>query len=247
MRLIDLSGQHFGRLVVLRQAEVDTSHGRSKWVCRCDCSSECTVLGQSLRDGRTHSCGCYCRERSKELLIRYRRPRMPIDMSGRRYGRLTVLRLADDVNHGHHVVWMCRCDCGVECNVSGDVLRRGESRSCGCLRRELTIARNLPRHGEARDGNHTAEYRAWQSMLNRCYGTDSQHRMYYRDRGIIVCEHWRASYEAFLADVGRKPSSKHSLDRWPNNDGNYESGNVRWATPTEQAQNRRPPHARQVY
>ena len=76
-------------------------------------------------------------------------------------------------------------------------------------------------------------------MKNRCKGDTESHRRIYVGRGITVCDQWRQSFEAFLADVGRRPAAGYSLDRWPDNDGNYEPGNVRWATMSEQAKNRR--------
>jgi hypothetical protein len=82
------------------------------------------------------------------------------------------------------------------------------------------------------------EYRAWSSMLSRCSNPKVPKFPRYGGRGIAVCARWRESFENFLADVGRRPSSEHSIDRWPNNDGNYEPGNVRWATLEEQGRNR---------
>jgi hypothetical protein len=77
-------------------------------------------------------------------------------------------------------------------------------------------------------------------MNARCYYPKASEYARYGGRGITVCDRWRESYEAFLADVGRKPSRAHSIDRFPDVDGNYEPGNVRWATAKEQADNRRP-------
>jgi hypothetical protein len=87
-------------------------------------------------------------------------------------------------------------------------------------------------HGMAR----TAEYRAWAAMISRC-GDESVVYRHYGARGISVCDRWRNSFAAFYHDMGPRPSSAHSLDRWPNNDGNYEPGNCRWATRSEQMRN----------
>lgn len=89
-------------------------------------------------------------------------------------------------------------------------------------------------HGEALNGARSKEYRTWLSMRLRC-----RQKAHYIKHGVTVCDRWRQSFAAFLADVGRAPSEKHTLDRWPNPGGHYEPGNVRWATMLEQRHNRR--------
>ena len=88
-------------------------------------------------------------------------------------------------------------------------------------------------------GRRSIEYKSWIAMKSRCCYSKHPHYADYAGRGVTVCERWLHSFADFLADVGRKPSTKHTLDRYPNNDGNYEPGNVRWATASEQAHNRR--------
>lgn len=92
-------------------------------------------------------------------------------------------------------------------------------------------------HGDTHGGIYSPEYKAWGAMIQRC--TNPKEKAYHRygGRGIVVCERWR-SYENFLADVGRRPSTEHSLDRYPDFNGNYEPGNVRWATRDQQTANR---------
>lgn len=156
-----------------------------------------------------------------------------IDLTGRRFGRLVVLG-PDGTNHHGSARWRCRCDCGQCRVVVGRYLREGSVRSCGCYRRERITRMNL-RHGMW----NTPEYRAWRSMKDRC--TNTRHRAWpnYGGRGITVCPEWLASFEAFMAHVGPRPSPGHSLDRI-DNDGDYRSGNVRWALLSQQARNRRP-------
>ena len=161
-----------------------------------------------------------------------------VDLRGQRFGRLLVVGFAPRAT-GESLRWLCRCDCGNEKAVVGGVLRGGASRSCGCLRVEVGRTRGAAskRHGEGSNGKETAEYRTWAAMLSRCENLNHSNFPRYGARGISVCERWHR-YEDFLADVGRRPSDGHSLDRI-DNAGNYEPGNTRWATKAEQNENRR--------
>jgi hypothetical protein len=98
--------------------------------------------------------------------------------------------------------------------------------------------KNNTRHGCARADGADAEYSIWRQMRQRCSNSRNTSYKLYGGRGISVCARWD-TFENFLADMGRRPSPQHSLDRFPNNDGNYEPGNVRWATAKQQANNRR--------
>ncbi len=133
--------------------------------------------------------------------------------------------------------WQCVCCCGEVVKTEHYSLLGGKSRSCGCLQREKVAAHRRGRgHGESLHAGNTAEYRIWCGMIQRCCNPSDRAFKDYGGRGIGVSQEWRNSYECFLANVGRRPSPLHSLDR-KNNDGNYEAGNVRWATKTEQSRN----------
>lgn len=95
------------------------------------------------------------------------------------------------------------------------------------------------KHGHTRHGTISPEYRAWNAMIQRCHNPNSLSRKYYGGRGIVVCKEWRKSFIPFFKHIGQRPSPRHSIDRI-NNDGNYEPGNVRWATKRQQVMNRRP-------
>lgn len=159
-----------------------------------------------------------------------------VDLTGRTFGCLTVLGFADRVRRSSR--WLCQCSCGGSKVVRGSLLLNGDCASCGCIKREMMAA--LGRSGAKhyhRAGNSSSTYRSWQAMLARVRGTsNARDRRNYFERGIAVAERW-LSFENFLTDMGERPDG-HSIDR-VNNDGNYEPGNCRWATPLEQASNRR--------
>ncbi len=148
---------------------------------------------------------------------------------GKRFGRLAVAAFVG--RSKTDVVYECRCDCGTKSRVVACNLKNGSVKSCGCLKRDNKAAY---KHGSAKN----PEWWTWCGMLARC--SNPTHRSFpnYGGRGIRVCDRWKASFLDFLADVGPKPSATHSIDRI-NNDGNYEPGNCRWATATEQVRNNR--------
>lgn len=153
-----------------------------------------------------------------------------IDLAGQRFGHLIALRRVKASNRSRQLSWLCVCDCNKLTVVLSDNLRRGHTRSCGCLKAGT--------HGQSRQGNRTAEYRAWVSMKQRCYNPRSSGFPDYGGRGIGVCDEWLDSFDRFFADMGSRPSDTHSLDRIDVN-GDYCASNCRWATKDVQSQNTR--------
>lgn len=153
-----------------------------------------------------------------------------IDLSGLTFGNLRVTGEAGRDRRGRGL-WKCSCSCGTIKVVASYFLRCGDTVSCGCLRAKKIGALNRS-HGMA----DTPIYNLWRAMHMRCRLPNSTAFKWYGGRGISVCRRW-LKFENFFTDMGHRPHGR-SLDRI-NNDGNYEPGNCRWATPKEQVTNRR--------
>jgi len=145
-----------------------------------------------------------------------------LELAGQKYGRWLVIEKGDLDPRGN-VLWLCRCECGTERFVRGSEIYLGNSTSCGCTRR---------RHGMSR----TRTWKSWDAMKQRCLNQNSPDYPRYGGVGIKVCKKW-LKMDGFLEDMGERPEGK-TLDRIDNS-GNYESGNCRWATASEQQFNKR--------
>lgn len=212
----DLLGQKFNMLTVIARAANDSS-GNARWLCKCDCGKEKTVIGFSLLKNETYSCGCVRRKgvaKNRNILL------------GKRFGNLVVI---EEVEIGSQRRVVCKCDCGNVVSRLASVLTNHQSSSCGC-------ARNLGatlKHGMY----GTPTYCSWHMMIQRTCNPNDPRWQDYGGRGITVCKRWRESFTNFYADMGIRPVGK-TLDRI-NTNGNYEPSNCKWSTPSEQQRNRR--------
>lgn len=227
--ITNLIGLKVGFLEIIN---LDDYRTRTRWICRCVCGKEKSILGIHLSRDLIKSCGC----KQGELISKAAQT----DYMGRSFGRWKVV--AGPFHKGPNILWDCVCSCGVRKRVYAGHLAAGNSRSCRCLAIETTKICNRT-HGDT-VGGHSTEFRTWAGMHDRC-----RNHKNYADRGIRVCAGW-SKFENFLADMGRRPPDKSSIDRIDNGK-HYSCGhceecieegytfNCRWATAYQQSNNRR--------
>lgn len=212
-RLIDLTGQRFGKLTVIRRAE-NNKYGGVKWECQCDCGKIITCFSTNLRGGKAKSCGCSLYQ----------------DLTGKRFGRLTATSLAEKRSRFYY--WNCKCDCGNEVVIKASYLTSGDTKSCGCLYRERNINK---KHGH----RWTRLYSILCGMKNRCYNENTKAYKDYGGRGITICNEWLHDFQTFY-DWAMANGYKDGLEiNRINNDGNYEPNNCEWVTSKQNCRNRR--------
>lgn len=156
------------------------------------------------------------------------------DLTGKTFSRLSVIGYVATENGA--AKFLCECVCGERLTVVGSQLRRGNTRSCGCLQRDRTVD-HLRERNTTHGMRFFPEYRVWEAMRRRCLVETDAGFSEYGARGIVVCDRWN-DFEAFFSDMGPRPSPVHSIER-TDNDGPYHPQNCIWATIERQTRNRR--------
>lgn len=170
--------------------------------------------------------GSSCKDCESPQLIRGSRNNLLRDLTGWVSGKLTVVEATHERKHGQ-VVWRCLCECGNTFLSPSMQLAHRKVKSCGCIPRGAQPTHRL---------SGSPEYGTWYMMIFRCHNPESNSFKNYGAKGINVCDRWRAAFANFLADMGPRPSSIHTLDRKDNSRG-YEPENCVWATRAEQSRN----------
>jgi hypothetical protein len=183
---VDITGQRFGRLVVVKWNGRDKHRGLT-WLCRCVCGNEAVVAGRSLRSGSTKSCGCLNKEKRDEL-----HKNNLIDLTGKRFGRLVVIKRSESKKKKTY--WECKCDCGKITVTRADGLVGGTTRSCGCLSIEI-LKGFAVKHGFS---NHPV-YTLFENMKKRCYRKSCREYKNYGGRGIAICDEWLEDRTVFFS------------------------------------------------
>lgn len=219
-KCIDLTGQRFGKLVVLRRDEEkkDSNH-RVFWICQCDCGNIVSIPSQNLRRGYTKSCGCMKRN----------------DITGKRFGRWTVIK--KDKKIGRIQTYFCQCDCGNTSIIPQSNLTTGKTKSCGCLQKEL-LSKRVKKHGM----RNSRLYDIHANMKSRCYNKNNPRYASYGGRGISICDEWlnpNSGFENFHNwAMANGYSDELTIDRM-NVNGDYCPDNCRWSDQETQKNNQR--------
>lgn len=254
----DITGQTFGRLTVVEYV-------KGGWACTCSCGG--TIIARTWdlvrTRGPTKSCGCLAKAHSVALAKQNTgKTREKCNLVGNTYGRLTVMGYSDK-RSPRATYWRCQCSCGGSSDVEAYNLTGGRIVSCGCLggrHKPGTIAERAARReqkarqraADAAKRKDETEFRnahrlmVWRlaGMIARCERPTCPKYPDYGGRGIKVCDRWRfgegglSGLRCFVSDMGDKPKGKYSIDRWPDNDGDYEPNNCRWALPWQQEANK---------
>ncbi len=160
-----------------------------------------------------------------------------VELAGRRFGYLLVKQRNGRI--GKAAAWLCECDCGQKVTVRSDRLLQARRKSCGINGHKFKFNYSTLKYEPGFTAQHSLEYSSWRSMLERCSNPKHKNWKLYGGRGITVHPAWRESFATFFKDMGPRPSRDYSIDRYPDQNGNYEPNNCRWATADQQRRNMR--------
>lgn len=239
---IDLTGQRFGKLVVIKKGEPHITSGGAHittWYCKCDCGNYTTVQSQKLRNGHTTSCGCFIKENKGHAFE---------NLVGKKFNRLTVIKFIpqnERTVRGYN--WLCQCECGKMIKANASKLKSGMQQSCGCLKEEMKY--NIGNVNKKYKYTNKRLYGIYKAMLSRCYDTKGREYNNYGGRGITVCEEWLGEYgydvfAEWALSTGYDINAKHgdcTIDRVDVNKG-YSPDNCTWKTNKQQQNNKRTNH-----
>lgn len=236
-KFIDLTGQKIGKLTVIKKGKGRLTKGgqyKTTWICKCDCGNYSEVDGEKLRTRHTLSCGCNKKKSRSKYFT---------DLTGQRFGRLTVVRfIKPEEREAKQYNWWCKCDCGKEIKACAYKLKKGLQKSCGCLKEEMK-----PMIGEKSKKykySNKRLYSIWKGMVNRCYDKRNIRYKDYGGRGIRVCSEWKESYDSFAKwaiENYYSPNAEHGMFTIERKDidGDYCPENCCWITNKEQQKNKR--------
>lgn len=233
-KTVSLIGKRSERLVVTSYSHKDEKYKQRYWNCVCDCGNTIKVNTSDFNKGSTRSCGCL----KKESLSKNGKKGM-VDLTGQKINRWFVKGKDEIKSKNNRVYWNCVCDCGKEKSILAYNLKKGLSKSCGCIRDEvakltqLKAAKSNITHGYS----HTALYKKYRSMMERCYREKNENYINYGGRGINVCTEWR-TFEGFLKwSLDNGYQSGLSIERIDVNK-DYCPENCKWITIKEQQSNK---------
>lgn len=221
----DIVGKKFGKLTAVKRVEGKGHH--LYYLFKCDCGNEKIISKEAVVGGKTKSCGC----------LQHRTASNFKDLTGKRFGRLTVIKRAEDYispSGNHSTQWFCRCDCGNTSTIAASSLIHGITSSCGCKAIETT-KELCTTHGMTK----TRIYHLYYSMRARCYNPEATSYKKYGEKGITVCSEWlgKDGFVNFYKWAMDNGYEEHlTLDRKDGTKG-YSPDNCRWATYKEQANN----------
>jgi len=209
----DITGVRFGKLTAVKSL-YRKSNGAYTWLFNCDCGNTREIEARRVSRLVNPSCGCAGGRK--------------IDHTGEVYGKWRVVEQVGTSSRG--VLWLCQCACGTVKVKPTNQLRGANS--CGCLTK-INVSKAKTTHGMT----NTPEYRSYRCMLSRCYYKKSKDYKQYGALGVTVCDYWLESFENFYSDMGARPDGL-TLDR-VDSSLPYSKSNCRWATPVQQARNKR--------